>query len=189
MQVSLQHIASQHLVNNLFLALIPEGQAGPEVNRIANQSRAEYGLTGMPLGLQRYHVTLHSLGAMPHVSSDLVAATTESFAPMAARTEPFEMHVNRALSFEIKRPKSPFVLSNSKINWPLLDLYRRLGKHLGRNRTTFTPHITLLYDAKRIPEHTVAPISWAVTELVLVRSYVGQGRHEHLAHWPLKGSR
>lgn len=68
-----------------------------------------------------------------------------------------------------------------------MEFYRRLSPRRRGNRKGFKPHVTLLYDAKNIPEHPVHPVGWTVSELVLVRSYVGLGRHEHLARWPLLG--
>jgi RNA 2',3'-cyclic 3'-phosphodiesterase len=182
-----EYAGSEHPFNNLFFAFLPEKQAGSQVDRVAKQSQVEYGLTGRPLGLPRYHVSLYSLGIFPDVPSEFVAGLNEVFAPMAARTEPFQMRLDRVLSFENRRPKSAFVLGDSKTNWALMDFYRRLGRCLELNRTVFTPHVTLLYDVKRICEHMVDLVSWTVTELVLVRSYVGLGQHKHLARWPLEG--
>jgi 2'-5' RNA ligase len=48
--------------------------------------------------------------------------------------------------------------------------------------TNFTPHVTLLYDARDVDEFPVEPIGWTVKEFVLIRSLNG---HEHLVRWPL----
>jgi 2'-5' RNA ligase len=38
-----------------------------------------------------------------------------------------------------------------------------------------------------VARRAIEPITWTVNEFVLVRSLVGQGRHEVLARWPLHG--
>jgi 2'-5' RNA ligase len=48
--------------------------------------------------------------------------------------------------------------------------------------TNFTPHVTLLYDARDVDEYPIEPIGWTVKEFVLIRSLNG---HEHLVRWPL----
>jgi 2'-5' RNA ligase len=50
----------------------------------------------------------------------------------------------------------------------------------------FNPHLTFLYGDQAIPEITIAPVSWIVRELVLVRSLHGQGRHLVLGRFPLR---
>ena len=48
--------------------------------------------------------------------------------------------------------------------------------------TNFTPHVTLLYDARDVDEYPIEPIGWTVKEFVLIRSLNG---HKHLVRWPL----
>ena len=98
------------------------------------------------------------------------------------------MCLDRARSVDTRKPKLPLVLYSSEINKSLMEFHRKLSPRGQGNRRSFKPHVTLLYDAKNIPEHPVHPVGWTVTELVLVRSYVGLGRHEHLARWPLCGA-
>jgi 2'-5' RNA ligase len=45
--------------------------------------------------------------------------------------------------------------------------------------------MTLLYDRRAVAERPVEPIRWRVRGLVLLRSLVGQGRHQVLARWPI----
>jgi 2'-5' RNA ligase len=49
--------------------------------------------------------------------------------------------------------------------------------------TNFTPHVTLLYDARSVDEHPIQPIDWTVTEVVLIRSMKG---HAYLGRWLLR---
>jgi hypothetical protein len=49
------------------------------------------------------------------------------------------------------------------------------------------PHLTLLYDVRRVEEQPVAPIGWTVREFVLVHSRLGRGLYKSLGRWPLRG--
>lgn len=50
-------------------------------------------------------------------------------------------------------------------------------------KTSFEPHVTLLYDARNVDEYPLAePVSWTVREIVLIQSRLG---HTHLAKWRL----
>jgi 2'-5' RNA ligase len=50
-----------------------------------------------------------------------------------------------------------------------------------------SPHITLLYDKRLIPEHAIEPVRWTAGEIVLVESHVGEGRYSFLGRWNLGG--
>ncbi len=49
----------------------------------------------------------------------------------------------------------------------------------------FAPHVSLAYQRSRIPTIPVAPVTWIVHELVLIRSVIGRSRHICLGRWPL----
>ena len=81
-----------------------------------------------------------------------------------------------------------FVLIGEKGLRRLQSFRQTLGAALTRRglrrlaNTNFTPHVTLLYDARGVDEYPVEPIGWTVREFVLIRSLNG---HEHLVRWPL----
>ena len=52
--------------------------------------------------------------------------------------------------------------------------------------TGFRPHMTLIWASRRVDEYPIVPIRWTVREFVLVRSHVGQSRHEYIGRWPLR---
>lgn len=49
----------------------------------------------------------------------------------------------------------------------------------------FSPHVTLLYRNGAPFSRLIAPISWWVSELVLIHSHVGLTRHDIVGRWPL----
>jgi len=173
--------------DNIFLTLLPEGDAGERIDQLAQRARAMHGLWGVPLGPSRYHVSLLSLGGYFQLPPQLVAKASHLFAPIAAATPRFEVSFDHALTFKTRQLNQPFVLCGSGENDALADFHRRLWAAEGSVPGSFHPHVTLLYDSKHIDEHGIEPVSWQVSELVLVRSFYGQGRHEHLARWPLQG--
>jgi 2'-5' RNA ligase len=177
-----------HSINNLFLAFVPEGRAGLEVDEVAKRKKVEHDVAGKPLGLPQYHISLFSFGTLSEISSELVASISRVLQPLAAATEPFDVCFDRALSFDTRKRKLPFVLRSSRGNKPLVEFYRELALGQGIRRA-LNPHVTLFYDPKNISECSIDPVSWEVSELTLVRSYVGLGKHEHLARWPLRGVR
>jgi 2'-5' RNA ligase len=134
-------------------------------------------------------VTLYYLGVHAGVPQGIVAKASETAA--ALRMAPFEVSFDRATSFAGKAGSRPLVLSSRK---PLAALnafqqaLRTAIKKAGLDnwaQPAFTPHVTLLYDRRGVPEQAVEPLSWTVSEFVLVRSLHGMSRHEPLARWPL----
>ncbi len=102
--------------------------------------------------------------------------------------EPFEVSFDRTASFRGRPGNRPFVLIGEKGLRRLQSFRQMLGAAITRRglrqlaNTNFTPHVTLLYDARSVDEYPIEPIGWTVTEFVLVRSLNG---HEHLVRWPL----
>jgi len=50
---------------------------------------------------------------------------------------------------------------------------------------TFNPHMTLVYRPHQEFIRPVEPVAWEATELVLIHSLVGRGRHDEIGRWPL----
>ncbi len=68
----------------------------------------------------------------------------------------------------------------------LVDALINAGWPSGWIRASFYPHITVDYRHEPVDMQRVTPLTWDVTELLLVDSHYGQGRHEVLASWPLQ---
>jgi 2'-5' RNA ligase len=122
------------------------------------------------------------VGIFPH-EIDFVR---EASATVTAFFSPFEVRFDRVMSFRNTRAKRPFVLRDGGDNTALLRFHRCLENAL-HVQSPLNPHVTLLYDEKNVAEERVNPIRWTVDELVLVHSYVGEGRYEMLGKWGLHG--
>ena len=115
-------------------------------------------------------------------------------AAMEVRTEPFEVSFDRTASFRGRPGNRPFVLVGESGLRRLESFRPMLGAAMMRRglrrvaNTNFTPHVTLLYDARSVDEHPIEPIVWTVTEFVLIRSVKAtitsyDGRCGHDRNW------
>lgn len=169
----------------LFLATLPDAGTAAQIHQRATNLRRAHGFDGHPIAPQRLHVSLFFLGGLP---SQAIPKVCDAIAGI--RAPPFVVVFDRSVSFRGKPGSRPFVLIGDEGPTPLKWFRERLGAALagigfGRlARRGFTPHVTLLYDARSAEEHPVAPVTWQVSEFVLVHSHNG---HRHLARWRLRG--
>ena len=176
--------------DRLFFALYPDVGAAARTERLAQHLRAKHRLQGDPLAVEHFHVTLHFLGEYVGRPQHIVTAASDAAA--AVVMPPFQIAFDRALSFS--RPHNlPFVLCGSDGVGALMAFHQALGKAvkkagLGRLvKRGYTPHMTLLYDDRCVPEQPVETIAWIAHEFVLADSLIGQNRHVPLARWQLRG--
>jgi RNA 2',3'-cyclic 3'-phosphodiesterase len=181
--------------DGLFFALFPDARNATRIERIAHRICSMQPGTSapVPLGPDRYHVTLHHLG---NYAGGLPQATVARAIRAAStlRTNAFAVAFDRAEDFRGR----PLVLRAHEGALALMEFRFALGKALesagfaGRTRVPFSPHVTLAYrepvDAKRrfierLDENEM--VSWTVHDFVLVHSLLGRTRHIALARWPL----
>ena len=128
---------------------------------------------------------------MPSATAIRPCSSRSSETAAAIRAAPFEVAFDCAMSFSGKSNGRPLVLCSSKnlaalaaFQQTLSTAIRKAGLHQWV-QPSFVPHVTLLYDGRRVPKQAIEPISWTVREFVLVHSLLGRSRHEPLARWPL----
>ena len=177
--------------DRLFFAIYPNVDAAARIARLAQHLCGEHRLKGRPLAAERLHVTLHHLGDYVGLPEALVAAAINAASTIAMR--PFEVAFDRAGRFGGGTGKRPFVLLGGDGITALTAFQQALGmamKKAGLGRlaeSRFTPHMTLLYDDRRVSEQAVETIGWTAHEFVLVHSLLGRTRHVPLARWVLRG--
>jgi 2'-5' RNA ligase len=176
-------------LDNLFFAVLPDQCAADRAGNIAEDLRRARGLTGRPLALRRFHVSLYGLGAYAGVPNDVIARARAAAAAVSG--EPFEIVFDRAASFPIRQSHLPLVLRGHRSADPLIALYGTLGAALARTGLApvsrhFTPHMTLLYDTRLVVPCSVEPVAWTAREFVLIHSRVGLGQHIPLGRWSLE---
>ncbi|CAB3759061.1 2'-5' RNA ligase family protein [Paraburkholderia solisilvae] len=179
--------------DGLFFALFPDTRSAARIEQIAQHvcSRQQGAHAPAPLGLERYHVTLHHLGTYAGgLPQAVVARAIRAASTVSANS--FAVAFDRAENFHGR----PLVLRAHEGGLALIAFRFALGKALesagfaGRSSAPFTPHVTLAYrnprEAKRrFVERLDEPVSWTVQDFVLVHSLLGRSRHIALARWPL----
>jgi 2'-5' RNA ligase len=177
------------LTDRLFFAAHPDAEAARHIHRLAQRLHDERQLSGKPLGVARYHITLIFLGDFAGTPQPLVDGLRR-LAAQAAMV-PFQVAFDRVESFRKRRDRAPVVLLGDDGADGLLELREAIGRPfeeagLMRLAPAFTPHLTLLYDAQRVESLPIAPITWTVREFSLVHSLIGHARHTVLERWPLQ---
>lgn len=179
------------MADRLFLALRPDAAAATRIHQLGQRLREVYGLEGRPLSIERLHVTLCFLGEYDSLSPELLA-TAHGIAAQAVCGAPFELRLDRVMSFVRYGGDAPLVLCREDDCAPLTRLHHALAAAAARTGLIpadprgFKPHVTLLYDAKMITLQEVEPFAWTATEVLLIRSHIGRGRHDVLGRYPLR---
>ncbi|HEX5684708.1 MAG TPA: 2'-5' RNA ligase family protein [Ideonella sp.] len=179
--------------DRLFFAVLPDDYAAGQADRFRQRFCGERKLTGTQVRTEHLHVTLHHLGDHAGVPQDMVAKAGAVAA--ALRVAPFEVEFESVMSFVRGGQNKPALVLTGDIGLAALVAFQRalavamikggLGQWVEKS---FTPHMTLVYDPQVIQKQSIRPISWAVRELVLIHSFLGQGRHVALGRWPLYGN-
>lgn len=191
-QLFLPGLERQSAIDLLFFALLPGADNAAQVVQLREYLCDENGLGGQRIAPDLLHVTLHGIGAYDGVPRAVVERAKEA-ATAAVSSKPFDIVLDRVMSFDRKRNGRPFVLRTGD-EVALIMFYRSLGaamKNVGFRRvaTTFKPHMTLMYGDRLMIERPVAAVRWTVREFFLVQSLRGRGQSKyiHLARWPLQG--
>lgn len=168
----------------LFLAVVPDPGTAQRIYRLAGVLKRAHRFDGRLIAPDRLHVSLFSLTGL---ADRQICAACEAATDF--RTEPFEVSFDRTASFLGGAGNHPFVLVGEEGLSRLQSFRQMLAAALTRRglrrpaNTNFTPHVTLLYDARSVDEYPVEPVVWTVAGFVLVHSLKG---HKHLERWCLQ---
>lgn len=181
--------AKKQATDLIFLAVLPDVTAMPEIQRLTRQIIAQHGLTGRPTTDGRLHISLMELGEHAGLPASLLdaisrAAGTVSQPAFDVAFDQVEIHAGTGKS-------KPCLLSESTRSNGFAALKDSLAQALKQQgvwrRKSPVPHITLLYDGKAVSKQPVGPAAWKVTEFVLLhRPLSEKGKpYNVLARWPL----
>ncbi|EGP07971.1 2'-5' RNA ligase [Bradyrhizobiaceae bacterium SG-6C] len=174
----------------LFFALLLMPDDQQTLTALASECCCREGLTGAPTPGPRFHLSLHAVGGFAELPDRIVSAAAKAAA--SVHVPAFAVAFDRTMTFQIRQPANPFVLcagdgmmALDSLHGQLGQALRRvgLGQHVSRR---FTPHITLLYDRRCVPERLISPITFRFDSFVLIHSLVDPRRHVHVARWPLR---
>lgn len=139
--------------------------------------RAERGID-RSYDLDRLHMTLLRLGEGRAISQAELDALCEVLT--VAMPEPFAIVLDRLWRNTLYGSRLGHVLALRR-DWEARLVRAGLPVIPHGSR----PHVTLAYGQASGDAVRIDPIDWPVTELLLVRSIRGAGRHEVLHRWPL----
>ena len=168
----------------LFLATLPDAATAERIHRLGSVLKRAHRFDGKLIASDRLHVSLFSLSGLPDHQIRAACDAATDF-----RMEPFEVSFDRTTSFRGGAGNRPFVLIGETGLRRLQSFRQMLAAALTRRglrrpaSSNFTPHVTLLYDARGVDEYPVEPVAWTVAEFVLVHSLKG---HQYLARWRLR---
>jgi 2'-5' RNA ligase len=173
--------------DRLFFALLPEAPAAAQAGEIVEVLRGPCRLSAKALPPRRLHVTLHHVGDFAGLPGEVVARAKA--AGDVLKQFSFAIRFDRAGSFLRKQRTLPLVLRGGAGVIPLIAFQDALGKALAGNGfrapSHYTPHMTLLYDARYVEARDVTPVEWTAREFVLLRSFLGKSKYEVLESWAL----
>lgn len=155
---------------------------------------ARHQLAGSVVRTERLHLTLVSLDWHAEFSDAL--ALWAMRAASAVDMPAFNLRLDRFVSFHRRRANRPQVLCGDGEGVAgFLALYRALHEALGsawplahpvHPAPAITPHMTLCYSPRDVPEHAVDPLCWTVREFQLLYNRRGSGgAYRVLGRWPL----
>jgi 2'-5' RNA ligase len=177
------------LKHRYFFGIYVETVTAAHLTEISRELRGKHRLIGEPLLTDRLHITLNHLGDYDVERKSVVAMGLE--AGKMVKAAPFAVEFDRAMSFWGKNTM-PLVLCGSEGVADLKAFQRSLGEAMAKAglgkyvEKNFTPHVTLLYDDRRVDEHPVESIHWIVKEFALIHSLLGETKHTVLGRWSLQ---
>ena len=172
---------------NYFFALLPDSAAAATADDRAHALRNWLGLSALPRGPEKYHVTLWGWSAPGE--PDAQGISLMSRAAERIRQAAFKLAFTEVASFAQASGKPALVMTGSDSVIGAERLHRSLDREMRAGgfrgkRSSCHPHLTLLYDRFLTRAFRVRPLSWRVTDFVLIRS-IPREPYDILGRWPL----
>ncbi|MDB5398952.1 MAG: 2,5 ligase [Rhodopila sp.] len=172
-------------VHCLFFGIWPDVGATHRLTQLVARLRNEKIVPGRPVNANRLHITLHHLGDfINQIPPSLVP--TASLAATTVKMQPFNVAFDR-----VGGTRGKFLLRASDRSAALMEFRQTLSLALvkaglrSRADVVFNPHVTLSYGFSDVSEKPVLPISWTVSQFVLVESLIGKHQHVERGSWPM----
>lgn len=181
------------LTDRIFFALTPDAGAIAAIAALTAELKAQHGMRGRPIADLKLHATLCNLGDFAGMPEAQLVRAAKAAASAAASTAPFVASFDTAQTFINRARNRPFVLTGGDGVIGVSALYKTLSSAMLKAglppvSSSYTPHITLLYDDVTAAPQAIAPVEWTVRELVLLHSRIGQSLpYTILGRWLLQG--
>ncbi len=173
----------------LFLGLIPPLELAKDIFLRAAGWTQQQHLGGNLRPAHVLHISLCAIdsfvGSVPPESFQRAKAAAEAMTSPA-----FELVFDRVMHFAGKSP--PYVLrvgqGLEQVKAFQHELAMAVANTGGPSKDgSFTPHMTLAYSERSVPEQPITPIRWEVKDFVLINSHHGETHYDILGRWPLLG--
>jgi 2'-5' RNA ligase len=183
---------SPERLHNVYFAMRPPPDMAQKIFERSRRFRDGRKLAGRLTSANRLHISLcgvgEYLGNLPACNVSEARAVAESM--MAA---PIIVEFDQLQTFQGRKNGRPIVLSAAGGLPQLSAFQRRLGSAMARGgmrnglKSSFNPHLTLMYCERVIEAHPIEPVRWTANEFFLIDSLVGRSLHIALGRWPLRG--
>lgn len=170
----------------LYFALLPPPEIAEAAQALLPTLKPQP--SARPVAAGRLHVSLNPLGAFQRPPGPILEKALDVAAEI--RAPRFTIALNRVGAWPAG--DSPCV-----VTWGdegvigANQLYAAIHETLARRSMAprrmveIVPHMTLVYDRAKVPETVISPLTWRVTEFVLVHAVHGEGRFDVAARFPL----
>jgi 2'-5' RNA ligase len=170
----------------LFFALKPPREQSSAIAALGQHLTKAHGLRGRPVGPGHLHVTLAGAWAEHLTLPEAIWRAQALAMPLAAELRGLPVRFDFTGSFA-GPDRHPFVLRGADGLAELAAFRARLRRAmLGAGfsvPSSFTPHMTLIWGDRCVEDYPVAPITWLVSDLLLILS--ADGDHIQLGRWRL----
>jgi 2'-5' RNA ligase len=170
----------------VYFAALPGEQMGSSLTALRAWLGREFGVRAAVTDARRLHVSVLGLGIVHELLPEetaIAAAVASGFA-----FAPFELRFTRVMSYRRKDERWPIVLLPDPADLQVPALAWRLAEAAiasgvdPRGDLGGEPHMTLMYDAARVPLTDLPePITTRIESVALVHSHWGKGRRTILA--------
>lgn len=168
-----------------FFALRPSQVDADRIYAAVAPLLSSHGVTGTRITADRLHITLEWIG--DDIEEDVISRACG--AADKVRLAPLDASFTGIKTFPA--PSGPCVLLGSEgldsVRKLRSELVRTLAENGFKPPRSYEPHMTLCYDrVHRVARVPIEPIGFHAQEFALVKSYLGQSRHEVIRTWRLE---
>jgi RNA 2',3'-cyclic 3'-phosphodiesterase len=176
--------------HGLFFALQPDPAAAARIAATVTAHLQRRGQAGSLRPTSVFHITLHQLGVFEGALPEALVATA-CRAAAELNLPAFDLSFERLESFGgATAGRHPLVLTGGQGLEAVRELRDALGHRMAahglRVTPSYTPHLTVRYDAHPGPATVLELPGWVASEFVLLDSPQGLTQHRRLAGWALQ---
>lgn len=170
--------------------MLPEPRARAAIAALGERLRLSHRVNGVLVAPDNLQLSICPRGRADHLRQPLESTLLE--AASSVRATAFEVVLDSAMRLSAREGQYPLVFcSDGRTSAPLVQLRKAIATEQARRGlqvggvSSFLPHVVCLQgpSVEEINE-SIAPISWLVSEFVLIRSFFGHSR-EVIGRWPL----